>query len=144
MKSDCSFVEHEVESRLKQKRKLKPFINALIESKTGKVNHIQYVFCTDKFLLGINKQFLEHDSYTDIITFDLSEQQRDLLTAEIYISIERVKENAKTEQTSYQDELLRVIFHGALHMCGFKDKSKREASIMREQENECLKNFYNL
>ena len=97
-----------------------------------KLASINYIFCSDKKLLEINQQFLHHDYYTDIITFDLSES--DYTQAEIYISIDRVKENAQTETVSFKSELHRVIFHGALHLCGYKDKSKAEVFKMREKE----------
>ena len=138
----ATFYEHEIKSGLKNKRKLSVFIDVLISRyvKSIKSAEITYVFCSDQFLLEMNKNFLNHDSFTDIITFDLTESKNDLL-GEIYISVERVKENAKKFQTTYTDELHRVIFHGILHLCGFKDKTEKDQKVMRENEDYCLENF---
>jgi len=94
---------------------------------------LTYVFCSDDYLLDINRNFLQHDYYTDIITFDLSENNKQTI-AEIYVSLDRIKDNAKTLETSPKDETLRVIFHGALHLCGYKDKSKADIKTMRAKE----------
>lgn len=88
----------------------------------------------------MNRDFLQHDYYTDIITFGLSEKNQPI-EAEIYISIDRVKDNAKTLENNYQQEMLRVIFHGALHLCGFKDKTKSEISVMRAKEDQYLQQY---
>lgn len=94
---------------------------------------IDFVFCSDQFLLQINKDFLQHDYYTDIITFPLSNKEEPV-EAEIYISLDRVKQNAKDLNEPYQIELVRVLLHGALHLCGYKDKSKADIKLMREKE----------
>lgn len=101
---------------------------------------VNYIFCTDKALLKINQDFLKHDYYTDIITFDLSEG--DEVVAEIYISIDRVKDNARKLGVSFQRELHRVIFHGALHLCGYKDKSPKDSTMMRNREDFYLKKYF--
>ena len=101
---------------------------------------LQYVFCSDKYLLDINKTFLKHNYYTDIISFDLSEHKGTLI-ADVYISIDRVKENAKTLKVPYKQELLRVLFHGALHFCGYKDKKPAEAKKMRSMEDKWIKSY---
>jgi len=101
---------------------------------------LSYIFCSDEYLLNINRQFLQHDYYTDIITFDLSETP-DAITGEIYISLDRVKDNAQELQTPYKKELLRIIIHGALHLCGHKDKSPDQQKQMRIKENEQLSRF---
>ncbi len=121
---------------LLQRTRLKKFLLALFKKEGKRVDSINYIFCSDKRLLEINRQFLQHDFYTDIITFDLSES--DHLSAEIYISLDRVRENAQTHKTTLKSELLRVIFHGALHLCGYGDKTKREKMLMREKENQYL------
>ena len=122
------------------KTKLKKAIESLfiIEKKTLK--HLVYVFCSDEYLLSINQSFLNHNTYTDIITFNLSETPQETI-AEIYISIDRVKENAKTYETTFANEIERVIFHGALHLCGYKDKSKQDVLLMRSKENQYLTIF---
>ena len=101
---------------------------------------LQYVFCSDAYLLDINNQYLNHDYYTDIISFDLSEVKGDLI-GDIYISVDRVKENAKTHKTPILHELLRVIFHGALHFCGYKDKKPADIKLMRTMEDKWLKAY---
>ncbi len=119
---------------------LKTFIEKLIKKEAGILSNIDYIFCSDEFLLKMNRDFLQHDYYTDIITFGLSEKNQPI-EAEIYISIDRVKDNAKTLENNYQQEMLRVIFHGALHLCGFKDKTKSEISTMRAKEDQYLQLF---
>ncbi|MGL6267395.1 MAG: rRNA maturation RNase YbeY, partial [Chitinophagaceae bacterium] len=98
-----------------------------------KIEEINFVFCSDEYLLILNKQFLKHDTYTDIISFDYTEKQT-ALKGEIYISIERVRENAIKFGSSFNYELHRVIFHGVLHLCGYKDKLKADQSVMRTKE----------
>ena len=138
----ATFYEHEIKSGLKNKRKLSAFIDGLVSTymKGVQTSAITYVFCNDPFLLEMNKNFLDHDTYTDIISFDLSESKKDL-QGEIYISIDRVKENARQYHTTYTDELHRVIFHGVLHLCGFKDKKEKDQKIMRENEDYCLEHY---
>ena len=134
------FYEVEIKSELKNKRKLSAFLDNMVTKYRPEVKKVQfsYIFCTDEYLLQINKQFLNHDTYTDIITFDLSELSGPVLIGEIYVSIERVKDNAIKYDVQYIDELHRVIFHGALHLCGFKDKKNTDKKIMREREEDCL------
>jgi rRNA maturation RNase YbeY len=125
---------------LRFRTKLKAFIYKQCHKEGIKIEALQYVFCSDKYLLDINKRFLKHDFYTDILSFDLSEE-KGLLIGDIYISIDRVKENAKTEGHLYMHELLRVIFHGALHFCGYKDKKPADAKLMRSMEDKWLKAY---
>jgi rRNA maturation RNase YbeY len=125
---------------LRFKTKLKSFINKQCLNEGIHIETLQYVFCSDKFLLDINKRYLNHNFYTDIISFDLSDQ-KGMLIGDVYISIDRVKENAKTEGSPYMHELLRVIFHGALHFCGYKDKKPAEAKLMRSMEDKWLKTY---
>ncbi len=137
----CFFFEHNSFS-LQHRTELKVFIETLFQKERKKLASINYIFCSDKRLLEINQQFLRHDYYTDIITFDFSET--DATQAEIYISIDRVKDNAKTESVSFKSELHRVIFHGALHLCGYKDKKKGERKIMREKEGLYLSKYFKI
>ena len=116
------------------KKGLKQFIELLFKKEKKGLYELTYVFCSDEYLLGINKDFLKHDFYTDIITFDLSENNKQTI-GEIYISLERIKDNAKTMNTSIKEETLRVIFHGALHLCVYKDKSKADIIKMRMKED---------
>jgi probable rRNA maturation factor len=131
------FYEQDVKSALKQKRLLKAFLQQQILTQVGKPASINYIFMNDDALLAINKEYLQHDTYTDIITFDLSISEYELI-ADIFISIERVKENAEKFKITYEQELHRVIFHGALHLCGFKDKKPKEAALMRQMEHKWL------
>jgi rRNA maturation RNase YbeY len=125
---------------LRFRTKLKAFISKQCQKEGIRIEALQYVFCSDAYLLDINKRFLNHDFYTDIISFDLSEQKGSLV-GDVYISIERVKENAKTEGNLYMHELLRVIFHGALHFCGYKDKKPADVKVMRSMEDKWLKAY---
>lgn len=133
------FYENDVRSGLKDKRKLAAFMKSLTATYRPEVKKISldYIFCDDAYLIEINRQFLQHDTYTDIITFDLSDQAGHL-NGEIYISVERVKENAQRFEHTYIRELHRVIFHGVLHLCGFKDKTKEQKAIMRAREDDCI------
>lgn len=142
--SSCQFTDHETTSRLKGKRILGIFINKLVFHYTSKESILQYVFVNDAFLHEMNLQYLQHDTYTDIITFDLSEKTSDVIDGEIYISVDRVNENAQHEQVKYMNELYRVIIHGALHLCGFDDKSKVQKEAMRTLENEWLEKYLTL
>jgi probable rRNA maturation factor len=135
-----SFNKADKNTTLPNRVALKAFIERNLKKEGVSIETLQYVFCSDKYLLAINKSFLDHDYYTDIISFDLSETKGTLI-GEVYISIDRVKDNAKTHQTSYKEELLRVIFHGALHFCGYKDKKPADAKEMRVQENKWLKSY---
>ena len=136
------FYEQDIKSGLKNKRLLSAFIDKVVFTHLKKVkkNALNYIFCNDTYLLHMNKEYLNHDTLTDIITFDLSDNKNEL-QGEIYISVERVKENAEKFGVSYNDELHRVIFHGALHLCGFKDKKKEDIAEMRVQENKCLTDY---
>lgn len=127
-------------SSLGNRTTLKLFIEKQLRKEGLSIESLQYVFCSDEYLLGINKQFLNHDYYTDIISFDLSEQ-KGVLIGDIYISVDRVKENAKTHGNLLVQELLRVIFHGALHFCGYKDKKPADVKLMRTMEDKWLKAY---
>jgi rRNA maturation RNase YbeY len=140
-KSSCKFNDYEINSGLKQKRKLGIFIGELLLHYTQKESSLQYIFVSDDYLLDMNLKYLQHDTYTDIITFDLSEKKSNFIEGEIYISVDRVRENANTEGVSFQNELLRVILHGALHLCGFNDKTKAQKANMRELESTYLEKY---
>lgn len=122
---------------LKSRTKIKQWIKQVIEAKGKKTGNITYIFCDDEYLLEVNKQYLQHDYYTDVITFDYVENN--LISGDIFISTDRVRENALAFGSSETEELHRVIIHGALHLLGLKDKSEKEASQMRQAENEALK-----
>lgn len=124
---------------LTNRTELKRFIESVFKKEKKQLKNINYIFVSDKKLLEINRQFLKHDFFTDIITFDLSTNKE--TEAEVYISIDRVKDNAKNLNTTFKSELLRVIFHGALHLCGFKDKQPKDIKKMREKEEEYLSRY---
>jgi probable rRNA maturation factor len=126
--------------RLQDKARLKTFIESIFKKEKQQLFSITYIFCSDEFLLQMNRDFLQHDYYTDIITFGLSEKGEPV-EAEVYISLDRVKDNAVNLETTYKNETLRVIFHGALHLCGYKDKRKSEITLMREKEDQYLRLF---
>ena len=138
------FYDQEVKSKLVHKRTLSKFLDTIVRQHRPAIKGIglTYIFVSDEALLGINQQFLNHNTYTDIITFDLSENEKTLL-GEIYVSVDRILENAEKFKTTYQRELHRVIFHGALHLCGFKDKTVKDREAMRVQEDLCLETWYN-
>ncbi len=140
MGSTIFFNNADKSTSLRSRTALKTFINKQCLKEGIQIETLQYVFCSDKFLLDINKQYLNHNFYTDIISFDLSDQKGQLI-GDVYISIDRVKENAKTEGNLYIHELLRVIFHGALHFCGYKDKKPADAKLMRSMEDKWLKAY---
>ena len=136
----CSFHDFDIRSGVKQKRKIALLVKEILKKKRENYN-INYVFCTDEYLLSINKDYLNHKTLTDIITFDLSAEDSDLLNADIYISIERVEENAKTYGKPFTEELLRVVVHGILHLIGYKDKTPTQKTTMRRLESRWI-NFY--
>ncbi len=125
--------------RIKNKIKIKKWILKSIEAEKKNVNFISFNFCSDDFILELNNNALKHNYYTDIITFELNNKNENI-EGDIYISVDRVKENAKILKESFTDELHRVIIHGVLHLCGYKDKSSKESKKMREKENYYLSN----
>ena len=111
-------------------------IKAIAAEESRKVGDITFVFCDDNYLLKINKEFLDHDTYTDIITFDYSVGNE--MISEIYVSTTRVEENAKKYKQTFENEIHRVMIHGVLHLCGYNDKLAEEKQIMRDKENHYL------
>ena len=135
------FHYHTTGFTLKDRNKLKHFISLLIKKEKKKLQSINYIFWTDDYLLELNKQYLKHFTLTDIITFELSGPGEPLLS-DIFISIDRVRENAKTFQIPFKHELHRVIFHGALHLCGYRDKIKEDKALMRSKEDFYLNQYF--
>lgn len=131
-----SFTSQNIKFNLKNKTALKSWITLIIEKEKKELGDINYVFMSDEDLLKTNIEFLDHHTYTDIITFDYCEGE--LINSDIFISIDRVKENATKFNSSFENELHRVMIHGVLHLCGYKDKSKKDAALMREKENSSL------
>ena len=131
---DVSFV-------FKERQKLKIFLLSLFKKQGRVVDQVNYVFCKDSYLLSLNQQYLRHNTLTDIITFELSAPGQPLIS-DIYISSERVQENATLFASSFNRELHRVIFHGALHLCGYQDKEKKQAQEMRRMEELYLDKYF--
>ncbi len=120
---------------------LKKWIKTVVFNHNFKLGNVSVIFCSDSYLLKINKDFLQHDYFTDIITFNYNELNN--LSGDIFISLDTVKSNSLAFNTSFENELLRVIIHGVLHLLGFNDKTDSESIIMRSKEDESLKLYYN-
>jgi probable rRNA maturation factor len=125
---------------LPERTRLKEFVLALFVEEGTPVREVNYIFCSDEYLHQINLDFLKHDTYTDIITFQYT-PLNDPVQSDIYISIDRVRENAQQFDTSFLMELYRVLFHGALHLCGYKDKTEQEKKLMRTKEERYLAGY---
>lgn len=125
---------------LEDQVKYEKWIEAVIASESKKLEELSYIFCDDDYLLNLNEEFLKHDTYTDIITFDYSVGK--ILQGDIYISTERVKENSSEFNVSFDEELRRVIIHGVLHLCGYKDKTTEQSLLMRQKEEEKMQLFH--
>jgi probable rRNA maturation factor len=125
---------------LRDRTRLKQFLVSLFKKEKRRLGELSYIFCSDNYLLKINREFLNHDYYTDIITFTLSERNQSI-NAEIYISVDRLRENAQDFGVSLKQELHRVMFHGALHLCGYKDKTIAQKKLMRKKEEQYLNGF---
>jgi rRNA maturation RNase YbeY len=125
---------------IKNRKKLKAFMIRLLKTEGKKPGSINFIFCSDEYLLEINKNYLNHNYYTDIITFNLSSRPA-LLEAEVYISLDRVRDNAQIEETTMKEEIHRVMFHGLLHLCGYGDKKKEDIKIMRKKEQEYINKY---
>lgn len=116
------------------------WLSKVINSEQKHEGEINYIFCDDEYLLEINQQYLDHDTLTDIISFDYSIGNE--LHGDIFISVERVQDNAKDFSVSFEEELKRVMVHGVLHYCGYKDKSKEDETVMRRKEEEKMTMFH--
>lgn len=121
---------------------LRQWLHQLAAFKNTEIIALNFVFCDDEYLLNINRQYLDHDTYTDIITFDYSENNENnkvpTLEGDIFLSIDRIRDNARYYNTSFQEEFIRVMVHGVLHLTGIKDKTENEAKIMREEERKAI------
>lgn len=135
------FFYNDVRFPFRNRNRLKQFLEEMFQSSRKPLSSLTYIFCTDDYLLQVNRDFLQHDYYTDIITFNLAEP-RQSIEGEIYISIDRVADNAGQQGVSFQQELHRVIFHGVLHLCGYKDKTPAEEKKMRKAEDLWLSRYF--
>lgn len=131
---------YETDFQLENELVYEQWIDAVIESEGKEPGEINYIFCDDEYLHNINMQYLNHDTLTDIISFDYC--IGDLISGDIFVSIERVQDNAKEYEVSFNEELLRVLAHGVLHYCGYKDKTENEALLMRTKEQEKIDMFH--
>lgn len=129
-----NFFTEDISYQLKDKLKLKRWVKDTITAEGYKLDELNYILCSDAYLLQINQQYLNHDTYTDIVTFDNSEREK-RITGDIFISVERTQENAGKYQVSPETELHRVIIHGILHLLGYKDKKPAEKQLMTEKED---------
>ena len=118
------------------KNSVKCWVKSVAKCEGKEAGNINYIFCDDEYLHKINVEYLQHDTLTDIITFDYTEGK--VLHSDIYISVERVKENAEIFKVPFQRELLRVLAHGLLHLCGYKDKAPKASALMRQKEEEMM------
>ena len=133
---EISYITQNVEMPAIDAEKVKSWIETVAREHGKRVGALTYVFCDDEYILATNNQFLGHDYYTDIITFDYSNSHR--ISGDMVISLDTVRSNAKQLGVDYQGELLRVIIHGVLHLCGINDKGPGEREIMEQHENEAL------
>lgn len=138
---DVQFFYQDTKFPFTNRTQLKRFLERIFRYHKHKAGSLTYVFCTDEYLLDVNRRFLNHDYYTDIITFNLATPGQPV-EGEIYISIDRVKDNARREGVPFKNELHRVIFHGVLHLCGYKDKTALEEKEMRAAEDLWLKKYF--
>jgi rRNA maturation RNase YbeY len=138
--NNISFHSEGVSTKTPSKRLLKAWIKEFVSNHGKKVGELAFVFCSDEKLLEVNQNFLQHDYYTDIITFDYCEGE--IVSGDIFISVERVKENAISHNVEYNTELLRVLAHGVLHLIGFQDKSTEKKKEMTENEDLCISLFF--
>jgi len=129
-----NFFEEDISFKLKNKTAVKQWVKATIEAEGYKLKELNYIFCSDEYLLKINQQYLDHDTYTDIVTFDNSEKEG-IIEGDIFISIDRIRENAAKFGVTETDEVHRVIIHGALHLLGYKDKLPADKKKMTLKED---------
>jgi rRNA maturation RNase YbeY len=131
------YFSQDIPFKIQSPRKTTSWLKQVITEENRELIHLNYIFCSDEYLLEVNRTYLKHDTYTDIITFDNSDVAG-LVEGDIFISIDRVTENAKTLQIPFDVELHRVLVHGVLHLIGYSDKSPRQKSIMRKKEDAYL------
>lgn len=137
------FFDEDSGFKLKDKNLHKKWLKEIATKEGYQIGELTYIFCTDEYLFNINVEYLNHDTYTDIITFDNSEDE-EMIEGDIFISIDRVKENAIKEDIEFYKELHRVMSHGVLHLMGYKDKSKEDIKLMREMEDQSISLYKNI
>lgn len=138
MSSNINFFTEDVEFKLKHKTILKKWISEVVKSEDQLIDDLNYIFCSDEYLLEINRQYLDHDYYTDIITFDNREEEQEPISSDIFVSIDRIKDNSTTLGVTFEQELYRVLIHGVLHLLGQADKTEQQQAEMRKREEASL------
>ena len=136
------FFCEDLKFKLPQKQLYKTWIKQIAESEHRTLGDLNIIFCSDSYLLKLNQEYLSHETFTDIITFDYGEGSK--ISGDIFISIERITENAAVFKVNFEDELLRIIAHGVLHLCGYKDKRKADKTVMTDKENNSIGMFKSL
>lgn len=134
---EINFFTEDTSFGLEREEERAAWIEAVIKKEGFSIGELNYIFCSDEYLLKINQEYLDHDTYTDIVTFDNSEGE-EIIEGDIFISVDRVKENAEGLGNSFEEELNRVMIHGVLHLLGQGDKTEEEAQQMRNKEDSCL------
>ncbi len=132
-----NFFNEDIEFKLKGKKNFKAWLKKVSEIEGFRINDLNYIFCSDQYLHKINLEYLDHDTYTDIITFDNSEDEN-IVEGDIFVSIERITDNSRTLNTQFEEEVKRVIVHGLLHLCGYVDHSNEDKAKMRLLESEYM------
>lgn len=135
-KGNIAFSSEEIDFCLENEKIIRDWLKEIIEREEKELLSLNFIFCSDEYLYDMNVEYLEHDTFTDVITFPYSAPP--IIEGDIFISIDRIKENAKKFKVSFTNELHRVMAHGVLHLCGLGDKSDQEALVMRQKENEAL------
>jgi probable rRNA maturation factor len=143
LNTSINFYSQDIKFLLANKKAYRKWLFEIIKKENGLLGTLNYIFCSDPYLLELNQKFLSHDTLTDIITFDytLFQGEERVVSGDVYISIDRVKENARKFDTGFQNELKRVVSHGLLHLIGYKDKTKHQKLEMRLKENQALQLF---
>lgn len=141
MSGQVNFFSEEIDFELVDPSKYENWIFDIFKQEDGDLGDINYIFCDDDYLLNINQEYLNHDYYTDIISFPMSTKP-DPISGDIFISIDMVKENAVKNQVAFNEEVLRVMAHGVLHFLGYKDKSEEESTTMRKKEDQMISLFH--
>jgi probable rRNA maturation factor len=136
-KAAIHFFSEEITFTLKHKTIIRKWLHDTIIAEGFKLDELNFIFCSDEYLLGINQQYLNHDTYTDVITFDNSEVAK-MITGDIFISVDRIRENAKEFKHVFINEICRVMVHGTLHLLGYPDKTKAAKKLMTEKEDHYL------
>jgi len=136
--SNINFFQEEITFELKDESSITSWLQSVATAEGQSIGEINYIFCSDEYILSINEEYLNHDYYTDIITFDNRDNTQDDIEADIFVSVDRVQENAQMIQVPFDTELRRVMVHGLLHLLGYHDKSEEEISQMREKEEAYL------